>query len=162
MTPRLRKFALTAHITFSVGWLGAVVAYLALAVAGLTSHDVSMVRAAYLSMELTGWFVIVPFSLATVLIGLVQSLGTQWGLFRHYLDTSEVPADQRCHHRLAAALAGSQPHVKRSGRDGIVQQRFPPAADSTPGPRCGRPAGAARGHDAVSVQAVGHDSVRAA
>jgi hypothetical protein len=84
MTPRLRKFALAAHITFSVGWLGAVVAYLALAVAGLTSHDVSMVRAAYLSMELIGWFVIVPFSLATVLIGLVQSLGTQWGLFRHY------------------------------------------------------------------------------
>jgi hypothetical protein len=84
MTPRLRKFVLTAHITFSVGWLGAVVAYLALAIAGLTSHDVSMVRAAYLSMELIGWFVIVPFSLATLLIGLVQSLGTPWGLFRHY------------------------------------------------------------------------------
>jgi hypothetical protein len=54
MTPRLRKFALTAHITFSVGWLGAVVAYLALAIAGLTSHDVSMVSAAYLSLELIG------------------------------------------------------------------------------------------------------------
>ena len=43
-----------------------------------------MVRAAYLSMELIGWFVIVPFSLAALLTGLVQSLGTQWGLFRHY------------------------------------------------------------------------------
>jgi hypothetical protein len=84
MTPRLRKFALTAHITFSVGWLGAVVAYLALAIAGLISHDVPMVRAAYLSMELIGWFVIVPFSFAALLTGLVQSLGTQWGLFRHY------------------------------------------------------------------------------
>lgn len=39
MTPRLRKFVLTAHINFSVGWLGAVVAYLAFAIAGLTSHD---------------------------------------------------------------------------------------------------------------------------
>ncbi|MGH7798088.1 MAG: hypothetical protein ACREQ2_24770 [Candidatus Binatia bacterium] len=84
MTPRLRKFALTAHITFSVGWLGAVVAYLALAIVGLTSHDAQMVRAAYLSMELIGWFVIVPFSLAALLTGLVQSLGTQWALFRHY------------------------------------------------------------------------------
>jgi hypothetical protein len=84
MTPRLRKFVLTAHITFSVGWLGAVIAYLALAIAGLTSHDASMVRAAYLSMELMGWFVIVPFSLAALLTGLVQSLGTPWGLFRHY------------------------------------------------------------------------------
>jgi hypothetical protein len=84
MTPRLQEFALTAHITFSVGWLGAVIAYLALAIAGLTVHDAQMVRAAYLSMELIGWFVIVPFSLAALLTGLVQSLGTQWGLFRHY------------------------------------------------------------------------------
>jgi hypothetical protein len=84
MTPRLTKFTLTAHITFSVGWIGAVVAYLALAIAGLTSADPQIVRAAYLSMELIGWFVIVPFSLAALLIGLVQSLGTEWGLFRHY------------------------------------------------------------------------------
>ncbi|HXV82444.1 MAG TPA: hypothetical protein VEG60_21465 [Candidatus Binatia bacterium] len=84
MTPRLRKFVFTAHITISVGWLGAVVAYLALAIAGLSSHDDQTVRAAYLSMKLIGWFVIVPFSLAALLTGLVQSLGTPWGLFRHY------------------------------------------------------------------------------
>jgi len=84
MTPRLRKFALTAHVTSSVGWLGAVAGFLALAVAGLTSQDVQMARAAYLAMELTGWFVIVPLSLASPLTGLVQSLGTTWGLFRHY------------------------------------------------------------------------------
>ena len=84
MTPRINKFALTAHVTFSVGWLGAVVVYLALAIAGLTVRDVQMVRAAYLSMELIGWYVIVPFSLAALLSGLVESLGTQWGLFRHY------------------------------------------------------------------------------
>jgi hypothetical protein len=29
MTPRLRKFALTAHVTSSVGFLGAVVVFLA-------------------------------------------------------------------------------------------------------------------------------------
>ena len=84
MTPRLTKFALTAHITFSVGWLGAIVPYLALAIAGLTDRDAQLVRAAYLSMELIGWYVIVPFSLAALLSGLVQSLGTQWGLFQHY------------------------------------------------------------------------------
>jgi hypothetical protein len=84
MNPRLRKFTLTAHVVFSVGWLGAIVPYLALAVAGLTSHDAQMARAAYLSMEVIGWFVIVPFCLAALLSGLVQSLGTQWGLFRHW------------------------------------------------------------------------------
>lgn len=84
LTPRLRKFVLTAHVTFSVGWLGAVAGFLALAIAGLTSQDAQMVRAAYLAMELIGWSVIVPCSLAALLTGLVQSLGTEWGLFRHY------------------------------------------------------------------------------
>ncbi len=35
-------------------------------------------------MELTGWFVIIPLALAALLTGLIMSLGTQWGLFRHY------------------------------------------------------------------------------
>lgn len=84
MTPRLQKLTLLAHITFSVGWFGAVVPYLALAIAALTSHDGQMVRAACLSMKFIGWFVIVPFSLAAMLSGLVQSLGTRSGLFRHW------------------------------------------------------------------------------
>ena len=84
MSPGVRKFVLTAHVVSSVGWLGAVAAFLALAVVGLTSRDTARVRAAYLAMELTGWFVIVPLSFASLLTGLVQSLGTTWGLFRHY------------------------------------------------------------------------------
>ena len=84
MPPRLRKFALTAHVTSSVGSLGAVASFLALAVAGLTSQDAQTVRAAYLALELTAWFVIVPLILASLLTGLVQALGTEWGLFRHY------------------------------------------------------------------------------
>lgn len=84
MTPRVSKIALTAHVTSSVGWLGAVAAFLALSVAGLASKNDQVVRAAYFAMELIGWCVIVPLSLASLLTGLVQSLGTSWGLFRHY------------------------------------------------------------------------------
>jgi hypothetical protein len=84
MTPRLRKLALTAHVTCSVGSLGAVAGFLALAIAGLTSGDAQIVRAAYLAMELTVWFVVLPLVLASLLTGLVQALGTTWGLFRHY------------------------------------------------------------------------------
>jgi len=84
MPPRLRKFALTAHVTSSVGWLGAVAGFLALAVAGLTSRDAQIVRATYVVMDLTGWFVLVPLCFASVLTGLVSSLGTMWGLFRQY------------------------------------------------------------------------------
>ena len=84
MTPSVRKFALTAHVIFSVGWLGAVLAYLPPAITGLTSADAQTVRASYLSMESIAWFVIVPCCFAALLTGLVQSLGTEWGLFRHY------------------------------------------------------------------------------
>jgi len=84
MTPRVRKFALTAHVASSVGWLGAVGVFLALAVVGLTSQDAETVRGAYLVMEPAAWFVLVPLAFASLLTGLAQSLGTTWGLFRHY------------------------------------------------------------------------------
>jgi hypothetical protein len=84
MKPGVRKFALSAHLTFSIGWIGAVLAYLALGVAAVTNPDVEMVRAAWTAMELTGWYVIVPLALASLLTGLVMALGTKWGLFRHY------------------------------------------------------------------------------
>ncbi|MGH4020964.1 MAG: DUF2269 domain-containing protein [Pseudonocardiaceae bacterium] len=84
MPPRLRKCALTAHVTSSVGWLGVIVAFLALAIVGLASQDAQMVRAVYLVTEPMTWFVIVPLALASLLTGLVSSLGTPWGLFRHY------------------------------------------------------------------------------
>ena len=84
MTPAMRKFVLTAHIISSVGWLGAVAAFLALSIAGLTSSDSQRVRAAYLAMDMTGWLVIVPLSFATLVTGLINSLGSAWGLFRHY------------------------------------------------------------------------------
>jgi ABC-type transport system involved in multi-copper enzyme maturation permease subunit len=84
MSPRLRKFALTAHVVSSVGWFGAVVVFLALSIAGMTGEDPEAVRAAYLAMESIGLFVLVPFSIASLLTGLVQSLGTTWGLVRHY------------------------------------------------------------------------------
>ena len=84
MTPGVRKFALTAHVTASVGWLGAVAGFLALAIAGLTSHDAQMVRGVYLAMELITWFLIVPLAFASLLPGIVVSPGTTWGLFRYY------------------------------------------------------------------------------
>ena len=84
LPPGLRKLVLTLHVTSSVGWLGSVAAFLVLAVAGLTSQDAQTVRAAYLAMELVTGFVIVPLCLASLASGLVQSLGTRWGLFRHY------------------------------------------------------------------------------
>ena len=79
-----RKLALTVHLTCSVGWIGAVVAYLALGVAAATGRDAETVRAAWIAMEVVGWSAIVPLAIGALLTGLVMSLGTPWGLFRHY------------------------------------------------------------------------------
>ena len=85
MRPNLRKFVRTVHVTVTVGWLGSVAAFLALAVAGLTSQDRQLVTAAYVSMEIITRYVIVPLSLVPLLLtGPLLSLGTPWGLFRHY------------------------------------------------------------------------------
>src|SRR5712692_9098379 len=84
MTPALRKLTITAHVAFSVGWLGAVAAFLVLSIAGLASHDAEVVRGAYLSMDLISRFVIIPMCFAALATGLLQALGTPWGLFRYY------------------------------------------------------------------------------
>lgn len=84
MAPNLRKFTLTAHIASSIGLLGSIAAFLALALAGLTAQEAQIVRAAYLAMDITAQFVIVPLALASLLTGVIQSLGTAWGLFQHY------------------------------------------------------------------------------
>lgn len=84
MTPSLRKFALTAHVTSSTSLVGSIAAFLVLALAGLNSQDFQIIRAAYLAMDLVARFIIVPLAFASLLTGLIQSLGTPWGLFRHY------------------------------------------------------------------------------
>lgn len=84
MPPRMRTGALAVHIAVSVGWVGALAAYLALDVAAATSRDVAVLRAAYLAMEVIAVSVIVPLAVAALMTGLAMSLGTQWGLVRHY------------------------------------------------------------------------------
>jgi hypothetical protein len=83
-SPALRKFALALHVTTSVGLLGAIAAFLALAVAGVSARDAALVRGAYFAMQLVARTVIVPLALAALGTGIVQALGTPWGLFRHY------------------------------------------------------------------------------
>ena len=68
----------------SVGWIGAVLCYLALGGAAVTSDDAQTIRSAWSAMEVTGWYVIVPLAIAALVTGIAMSLGTKWGLFRHY------------------------------------------------------------------------------
>lgn len=84
MPPRLRKFALATHLTCSVGWVGAVAAYVILDITVTTSQDPDLVRSAWISMGLVVSWAIVPLAVAALLTGLIMSLATKWGLFRHW------------------------------------------------------------------------------
>jgi hypothetical protein len=84
MSSGLRKFVLTLHITCSVGWIGAVMAFLALVIAAITREDIQILRAVWIALDLLGSLVIVPLAIVSLLSGLVMSLGTKWGLFQHY------------------------------------------------------------------------------
>jgi hypothetical protein len=84
LSPEWRKIWLTTHVMSSIGWFGAVAAFLVLALVGMTSQGQELVRAAYLMMDLIAWFVIVPFAFVSGLSGVISSLFTKWGLFRHY------------------------------------------------------------------------------
>jgi hypothetical protein len=162
MAPRLRKFALTAHVISSVGLLGAIACFLALAVAGLTSKNDQMVRAAYLAMDLIARFVILALAFASLLTGLIQSFGTPWGLFRHWwvlvklLLTTFATIVLLMKMELIGYVAGV------AAEKDIVEWRSPCGEDRTREPRRWRPHGVARAHDTLSVQAAGHDQVRVA
>jgi hypothetical protein len=84
MAPVIRKITLTAHVAFSVGSIGAVASFLVLALAALNGRAPETIRAAYVAMDLTARVAIVPLIVASLVTGLVQSLATNWGLFRHY------------------------------------------------------------------------------
>jgi hypothetical protein len=84
MSPRWSRFVLLTHIVTSVGWVGAVAAYIVLTVIVVTNSDPLVVRGALLSMQASMWYAIFPLSIAALVSGLIQSLGTRWGLFVHY------------------------------------------------------------------------------
>lgn len=79
-----RKPLLIAHIAVSVGWLGAILAYLPLDLATAISDDAQTLRAAYVAMDLVTRWALVPLALAALATGVGIALITPWGLFRHY------------------------------------------------------------------------------
>lgn len=84
MSASLRRAALALHIITSVGWIGSAAGYLVLGVLAAMSEEPLTIRAAWIGMEAIGWQAVVPLGGLAFLTGLVISLGTSWGLVRHY------------------------------------------------------------------------------
>jgi hypothetical protein len=84
LAPPLRSSALTAHVVASVGWLGSVMAYLALTVTALMDRDIARTSGILVAMEVILRVVIVPLSISSLATGVLQAITTPWGLLRHY------------------------------------------------------------------------------
>ncbi|MGE3717992.1 MAG: hypothetical protein AB7G07_06310 [Bauldia sp.] len=55
-----------------------------MALAGLLSVDTELAEGLYMAMRVLTWGVVVPLAALSLVIGVVQSVVTPWGLFRHY------------------------------------------------------------------------------
>ena len=123
---------LLLHVLSSVGWIGAVAAFLSLALAGMNSRDAQTACAAYIAMEPITYGIIVPLAILSLATGLLLSLGTKWGLFSHYwvifkflINLLSLPIlllHTRIIHRVASTVAASGllPASLRGDRDHLV------------------------------------------
>ena len=84
MPRSLRKMVLTVHVVVSVGWIGIEAGLLALGLTGLYTRDPEVLRAAYVAVGIFGGVFLVPVSMGTLVTGVLLSVGTPWGLVRHY------------------------------------------------------------------------------
>ncbi|MFM7874879.1 MAG: DUF2269 domain-containing protein [Actinomycetota bacterium] len=74
---------LTLHLFSAVGWIGAIVAYIAVNIAALTSSSDTIVRGAFLILKPMLIYAITPLALTALTTGIVLALVTPWGLLRH-------------------------------------------------------------------------------
>ena len=84
LSPGPRKILLVLHVSTSVSLMGAVAGFLVLAIVGLVSSDPTVGRIVYPAMNLLTRILILPLVLVSLGVGVVQSLVTPWGLFRHW------------------------------------------------------------------------------
>jgi len=160
MTPRLRKFALTAHVTSSVGWLGTVAAFQALAIAAVSSPEPQLVRGFYWAMELVG--VVCHRALLRRLAGHRTRRLTRHvlGIVSILLGLRKVPADGRWR-RGPARIHSNAWVVGRFGRKpGLAPRRATEPETIASASFWRRPAGVAGSHGPGGVQALGDDGVR--
>ncbi|MGW0434630.1 hypothetical protein ACWDV4_19090 [Micromonospora sp. NPDC003197] len=84
MSPRTRKVWLTLHVGFSVGWLGVALTMTVLALIGRFADSHAARHGAYEVLHVVDLAAAIPSMFLSIITGLVVSLGTKWGLVRHW------------------------------------------------------------------------------
>src|SRR5436190_16899486 len=84
LSPRARKWLVATHVLVGVGWFGIVLAKLVLEIVVLAASDQDVARTGYVFMAELDRTVFPPAAIVTLITGIVLSVGTTWGLFRHW------------------------------------------------------------------------------
>lgn len=80
-----RRVWVFVHVAVSVGWMGAGAANLVLAASALRSPDGAIPAVvAYRAIHTLDTWLVIPAAFAALISGVVLSLGTVWGLVRHW------------------------------------------------------------------------------
>ncbi len=83
------KLALTAHILGSVGWFGIAVFVVFAFVASVVTGDAGLSNALVRTVETSPWLSI-PVGVIAAATGVLLSLGTKWGLVRHWWVVAKI------------------------------------------------------------------------
>ena len=144
LSPRTRRIVLTTHIVASVGLLGDVAVYLAVATRAATTSDPALQSACYELLTMFGFVFGIPLSLASLATGVTLGLGSKWGVLRYPWVTTKLALNVSVI-LVGALVLGPTADAMRTG-----DARRRRAADR--GRRLRR-RGAHAGDDAVGVQA---------
>ena len=87
LPPRWRKLLLIAHVIGGVGWLGAELVLLALAISGARGTDPQTI---YPAAAYIGTWVVAPLAVLSLCTGLLQGPLTPWGLVTHWWVTIKL------------------------------------------------------------------------
>ncbi|WP_242180386.1 hypothetical protein [Saccharopolyspora soli] len=83
LSPRAYKLLSVVHLVVAVGWLGVTLGKLVLGLAAVLTGAPPRAQSLYLAMDAID-IAFPPLAIATLVSGIVLSLGTKWGLLRHY------------------------------------------------------------------------------
>ncbi len=83
LSSRARRALLSAHILVSVGLLGDVAGFMAVAIRAAGTDDREAARAYYDILAMFSTFFGIPLSFAALLTGIGLGLGTKWGVLRY-------------------------------------------------------------------------------
>ncbi|WP_158884597.1 hypothetical protein [Amycolatopsis anabasis] len=83
LSPRTRKFFVLLHVLTSMTWLGLTIGNVTMAIAAATADRPETQHAIFRALGVIGDYLMIPVSLLAFATGVVLSLCTRWGLFRH-------------------------------------------------------------------------------